>query len=721
MEPLALADGIKLLVVDDHPESLLALEKILRRLPIDIFTARSGTEALSLMLRHRFSLVIIDVQMPGMSGFEVADLMQNNHETMDIPIIFVTAFDKDEKYIFKGFQTGAVDYLFKPIEAEILAGKVKVFLDLKKKQEDLMEAMEDIKKLSLNNKLVLDSIDEGILGLDANGLVTFSNPAAARMIRYTVDEIDGMHVSIFIENYEENKNVMQNMHNDSSIIENDKGSCFLESTFRCKDGSQFPVEYSYSTIKDNGQNAHGNVLVFQDITRRKNVEQKLIRLANYDPLTGVANRVQFHSFLENVLLRSKRHSRMFAIIFLDLDNFKEVNDTQGHDVGDKILKTVADRLTGCIRADDLVSRLGGDEFAIILDDIVEQDMAAVVAEKIIQANSKLIIIDGIEYAITSSIGIVTFPDVGDNIENLIKAADTAMYEAKNSGKNKYQFFKLEMQERVVNLTNLKHDLVKAVDNDEFTVYYQAQISAETRKIIGAEALLRWNSPERGFVLPGEFVSITEEQGLIVPIGEKLIETVFNQVSEWVERKLVMKDFKISLNLSIRQLKEENFISTIEKYIISSGINPAYVELELTETVMMDDTVRTVQLLDELHKLGIKIGIDDFGTGYSSLSYLSRLTIETLKIDRFFVSNIGSSLNDETIIKATIGLAHSLGLKVTAEGVETEKQINFLIEQGCDLLQGYYYSKPLDVAEAENMFLNLSDNKITNIKSHRKLV
>ncbi len=706
----------KVLIVDDLPDNLIALEKVLNFLEADIYKASGGQEALALMLRHTFALVLMDVQMPDLDGFEVAELMKSYEETKDIPLIFITAINKEEKYIFKGYESGAVDYLFKPIEPDILMSKVKVFLNLNQKQTELCNALIDVKNLSRQNQQILNSVHEGILGLNITGTITFANPSACRMLMFSQEELIGRHIKSFLEenNIDSPLNNPEYLSNNVFFSSEQKENNEIDK-FCCRDGKRIPVEYSCSVMSDNDDDYRGHVLVFQDVTDRKLVEEKLIRLANFDSLTGIANRTYFHQHLQNTLSRAERHDRNIAVLFMDLDYFKEANDRLGHDGGDLILIEVADRLKNCLRTEDMLARLGGDEFAVILEGIAIPEDAAPIAQKIIDSLDNPYYIYDQEILISVSIGIATYPEVGKSPDALLKAADTAMYSAKEEGRKRYQYFIPDMQKRALTRSLLQKDLKVALNNNEFSVNYQILVSTETNKPVGVEQLLRWTHIERGNVSPTDFISVAEELGIIVSIGEWSLLKACNQIKQWRDNETIDENFIVSINLSARQLKEESLVPFVANAIKESGINPKQLEMELTETAIMDNPETAIKVLNNLHELGISIAIDDFGTGYSSLSYLTKLPVETLKIDRVFVKDIVHDVNDEVIIKATIAMAHNMGLKVIAEGVENTDQIKFLKENNCDVLQGFYFSKP---ESADKIAKKLSLNKE---KDYMKLV
>lgn len=440
---------------------------------------------------------------------------------------------------------------------------------------------------------------------------------------------------------------------------------------------------------------------------RKKAEEKILFLAYYDSLTSLPNRVLFKDRLNQTLLIAQRHQRILAILFLDLDNFKRINDTLGHPTGDELLKQVADRLSNYIRKSDsisrystdefsaVVARLGGDEFTILLTEIAQVHDTIKVAQRILDAIAQPFDIEGQEVFITASIGIAIYPIDGEDVDSLLKNCDTAMYHAKNEGRNNYKFYEQSLNKTALDILALENNLRKALDKQEFRVYYQPRIDIRTRNVVGFEALIRWRHSQKGIIPPSEFIPIAEETGLIIPIGEWVLNEACKQNKTW--QAAGFAPVFISVNLSGKQFKQQNLIKVIDHAMSEVRLDPKYLELEITESIIQD-TKSTAGILRELRNLGLKIAVDDFGTGYSSLSYLRRFPLDTLKIDRSFVKDIAKDPDSEAIVKAIIAMAHCLKLKVIAEGVETEEQLKFLSDEGCDEFQGYLISPPLPADE-----------------------
>jgi diguanylate cyclase (GGDEF)-like protein len=423
-------------------------------------------------------------------------------------------------------------------------------------------------------------------------------------------------------------------------------------------------------------------------------QERLHYLAHHDGLTGLPNRVLYLDRLNQMLNRAHRNGRLVGIMFLDLDRFKYINDTLGHDVGDLLLKAIAARLRTCVREGDTVARFGGDEFAVLLDDVTQAQDVSVVADKIVGAFTQVFNIDSHELFITPSIGISLYPNDGTSGAVLLKNADAAMYRAKDAGKNNYQFYSAELTTAAFERLTLENSLRHALARNEFVLHYQPQVDLATGRLIGLEALVRWQHPTFGLLAPAHFISVAEETGAIVPLGEWLTHQAMLQLKEWRDQGL--GDLRIAVNVSARQLSEPNFVDTIARLLKAAALPADALELEITESVLMKNADRTIEQLRALHDVGVRFAVDDFGTGYSSLSYLRRFPIHTLKIDKSFIRDLTDDSGDAEIVKTIIAMARGLKLSVVAEGVETREQLVFLQAQGCYAAQGYLIARPLSV-------------------------
>lgn len=685
----------KVLVVDDIEANLFAMQQVLKPLNnIEVITVSSGNEAIKVINEQELALVFLDVQMPVMDGFEVAEKIKTlTNFNKDLPIIFVTAINTEDKYVFNGYDSGAVDYISKPVNNDILLCKARAFIKLYENKKDLQHINKQLQILSSKNESILTHAGEGILVISSQGKIILANPASLKLLNVEEDHIVGKSINEILSNshnkpqtWEETVLYKCSINNSVYHIDN--------TLFKKFPSSEFPADYTFSPIHDDPDTA--GMIIFRDISIRKQAEEQLIKLARYDSLTGLANRSVFRDSLVRSMARAARQKKLVGVMFLDLDHFKEVNDKHGHTIGDQLLISVATRLQKCIRTNDMAARLGGDEFAVILDLISSSDNAANIAQKIIDTVGGEHELDGLSVYISPSIGITIYPGESETPEDIIKSADSAMYRAKEVGRNNYQFYDRKMYEKARERAHLENELKAATLRNDFVLYYQPQVSAETGQIFGLEALLRWPHYDFGMVSPAVFIPAAENTGLITSIGEWVLKTVCRQTEEWYKLGITNIDLTVALNVSTRQLRDGSFAQMVKEVMDASNLDPKQIEIEITESTIMDDPEMAIAELQKIHNLGVRIAMDDFGTGFSSLSYLNMLPIDTIKIDQSFVKDIGIDPKDEAIVKAIIGLAHTLGLKVIAEGVEEEYQVDFLQENNCDILQGYYYSRPVAV-------------------------
>lgn len=443
----------------------------------------------------------------------------------------------------------------------------------------------------------------------------------------------------------------------------------------------------------------GYVATYTDITERKQTEARMRHLAVHDVLTSLPNRTLFLDRLRQALLSARRFQRGVTVLFVDLDRFKDINDHFGHDVGDLMIQEMGQRLSRIIRDSDTAARLGGDEFAIIQTDVQNIEDTIVLAQRIIDELAQPFDCRGIRLHSTASVGITLFPEDGENPEQLVKNADMAMYAAKAEGRNNYRFFLPSMHERVKERKTIEEDLRNALEQDQLELYYQPKVDCRTERVVGAEALVRWNHPQRGLILPGEFISVAEECGLINRLGAWVLQRACKQTRAW--RDSLFSDFRIAVNLSPAQFQDAELVNSVTEIVKETSLPAGTLELEITESILMNNPEKAVSTLEELKELGVLIAIDDFGTGYSSLNYLKRFPVTSIKIDRSFVNDIHVDVDDKAIVDAVIGLGHSLNLEVVAEGVEEIEQLVYLQEKGCNFIQGYLFSKPLPASTFEN--------------------
>jgi diguanylate cyclase (GGDEF)-like protein len=468
-----------------------------------------------------------------------------------------------------------------------------------------------------------------------------------------------------------------------------------------RDGSETPIEDSAAPIHDRRGAVSGAVIVFRDVTAARALSLKMSHLAQHDGLTDLPNRILLNDRLGQAIAMALRHRTKLAVLYIDIDRFKHVNDSAGHTAGDRLLQSVAKRLLDCVRSSDTVSRQGGDEFAILLCDVASAKDAARAAEKMLLALGRPHRVDELELHVSASIGIAVYPDDGTTGEALLKGADAAMYRAKDCGRNNYQFFKTEMNRYVLAHHGLENDLHGALDRREFVLHYQPKVNLLTGAMTGVEALLRWRHPKHRLIRPSRFISIAENSGLIVPIGKWALEEACRQAKAWQVGGSAPAS--IAVNVSPVELRAKGFLAGVQRVLSETGLAPCHLELEITETFLMQGTIRTVMVLDELKKMGVRLALDDFGTGYSSLSFLKRFPIDTLKIDHSFVRDLVTDKDDAGIVSAVVDMGKNLNMRVVAEGVETLEQYAFLKRHHCPEAQGFYFSKPMSPTAIARLF------------------
>jgi len=552
--------------------------------------------------------------------------------------------------------------------------------------------------------VTLDSIGEAVLRTDVQGKVTYLNRKAEEMTGWRREDARGRPMADVFRLIESaggpagGNGVGSAMQEDQAAKETaDCTNCILVR----RDGFECGIERKVTPIQDQDGNVTGAVVAFHDVSAAQAKSLEMSHLAQHDALTDLPNRVLFNDRLTQAIALAERQGKQLAVMFVDLDHFKKINDSLGHDVGDKLLQSVAGRLIACVRRSDTVSRLGGDEFVVLLAQVEHAEDAAYSARKILRALAAPHIIDNKSLDINVSIGVSTYPTDGQDAEALMNRADNAMYEAKEHGRNNYQFFRHEMHARLAERQSLEADLRYALGRNEFLLHYQPKLSLHTGKITGMEALIRWQHPQRGTIYPAQFVSIAEECGLILPIGQWVLLEACKQAQAWRDSGLGV--VPVSVNVSAAEFGAKDFLSGVRAVLIATGVEPQHLELELTESVLMRDAEAAVVTLVKLKTMGVQLAIDDFGTGYSSFTYLRRFPSDALKLHQSFVQEITADPADAAIVSAMINLGRSLKQRVIAEGVETRPQLEFLQRHECGEGQGYYFSPPVVAEQAGKLF------------------
>lgn len=543
----------------------------------------------------------------------------------------------------------------------------------------------------------IEQSPSSVLICDRQWRIEFANQKFSQLTGYDAQSIIGKHPGALGENdldNRESRHLWQSIRLQVQRV----GVWQGEVNSVRKNGERFWEQLIVTPIKDGGGETTGYLILGEDISIRKRYEQQLLRQANYDILTGLPNRMLALDRLKLALAQARRENSQVGVMFLDLDNFKHINDTLGHDAGDNLLIEAARRISSCLRGTSTVARLGGDEFLVILPGLTGSDASSQVADRILKTFSPPYILNGQEVFVTTSIGISVFPTDSDNSGTLLQHADAAMYQAKHKGKSAYAHFAPEMTEVSHERLQMESRMRRALELNEFELYFQPIVDTDSGNLVAAEALLRWNNPSMGMVMPDRFIPLAEETGLIIPIGEWVLQEACRAAVTWKET--TGRDIGISVNVSPRQFRDPGFTSTVLNAVSSSGLNHNQLELEITERLILDNSIETAEILRQLDDAGVRLSVDDFGTGYSALSYLKSYPFDTLKIDKSFVQDVMKEAEDASLVRAIINMAHSLGLSVIAEGVEEEAQTHFLKQEGCDYSQGYFYSRPLPTEDFE---------------------
>jgi len=675
-----------LLLIDDDPHHAdVFIDALLNAIdgPFKGEWVTTLWEGIERLKKRDIWAVFVNLSLPDSQGLETLDEL-----FLAVPSVptLILAGSKDVAIALEALRHGAKDYLLEDhLDRDSFVRAIRNMAE-RQTATEMLSAEKERAQMTLN------SIGDAVLSTDNEGRITYLNAVAEKITGWTREEAAGKQVDdvfVIIDGstrapclnplktaLEQNRTVGLTPH------------CILIR----RDGAEFAIEDSAAPIHDQHGVTTGAVIVFHDVSVARAIEAEMSHLAQHDTLTKLPNRTLLQDRLSQAITTAGRNGTQIAVLFLDLDGFKHINDSLGHAIGDKLLQSVAKRLLASVRTSDTVSRIGGDEFVVLLSEVAHAGDAGVKAGKILAALNAPLEIDQHNLRVTASIGVTTYPEDGQETAMLIKNADLAMYQAKENGRNNYQFFEKDMNVRALERQSIEENLCFALDRGELVMHYQPKISLTTGEITGVEALIRWQHPERGLIGPLQFISVAEDCGLMLPIGNWVLRESCRQAKEWQDAGL--RPIEMAVNVSSVEFRNEDFLEGVRAILEETGLSPHYLGLELTESVLMQHAKFTVPVLKELKAMGVRLAIDDFGTGYSSLSYLRQFPIDTLKVDQSFVNGINADTDDATIINAVINMGSNLNHRVIAEGVETVEQVAFLQAHGCDEGQGYYFSRPV---------------------------
>ncbi len=702
------ADNARILLCDDDPRMLESLQTLLRLYDYAVETALGGQAAINKLSNYQYDLILLDLKMPHVNGHDVMSFMsQNNIDTMTIVVSGETSLDD----ISKALRHGAYDYLKKPYVPEELTATVNNAIRKKALEHSNRSMQARLNQSERLHRFIVNNSPDIIFILDSQGNFSFINSKINKLLHYPRNELIGKHISELVDDEDKSKASYFFGQSNNPHLGVQTTELILKPHASVKGKRHFEVSlWPIDRNEDQGNlkpskqyRIYGTA---RDISERMEAEAFINFQAYHDLLTRLPNRALFKDRLGVAITQAQRNNTLLAVMFIDLDRFKVINDSLGHTMGDRLLQAVSQRLLGCIRKGDTLSRFGGDEFTLLLPDVKNANAAIQIAEKILADIKQPFELSGHQLHIGASIGITIYPDSGDSMDALIKNADIAMYQVKKSGKDGYKLFSEEMHSISSERLMLEQDMRRAIKNDEFEICYQPQINTSTQDIVGVEALTRWNHPSFGRLGPAKFIPIAEDSRLIVEMDLFTLRKACREISYY--HKNGFPDLQLSVNLSPIIIEKDEYVTAILDILTEEQFPARLLELEITEGIIMDDRQDVIDKLLRLANSGIRLAIDDFGTGYSSLSYLHNFPIHTLKIDRSFIQAITSNGDEACIVNAIIAMAHGLKMEIVAEGVENKEQLDYLCSLNCTTVQGYLFGEATQLRNIVERFNNQTD-------------
>ncbi|MFK5893024.1 MAG: EAL domain-containing protein [Pseudomonadota bacterium] len=707
-----------ILVADDEPIMRTSLKELLKAYGYDCTLAEDGKHALTLLDKQKFDILLLDLMMPQIDGHQV--MVQAKEKFPDVDIIVVSG-DATFNNAANALRLGAKDFISKPYKPDDLIKCIRHIQETRNLKNKIHYMQQKILTSEQRYRFFINNSPDLIYMLDKKGRFTFINDRIMDFLGYEPEELIGKRFSniVYIDDLPQVNYIFSQHDQDPDIKQTMEFQLVPKppaETLHCFESETIAINKTMSGLSNEEQNVEqifsGIYGVARDVTQKKTYEKQISFQLNYDALTALPNRLLFKDRINYALSQAQRNNTRLAVLYMDMDRFKTINDSLGHPAGDKLLSTMAKRLSGCLRESDTLARIGGDEFLLLMPEIAETSDVDTLINKMKQVLVKPFSIEGNDIFASFSIGISLFPEDGSNTDTLIKHADMAMYQSKNQQKGSYQFFSKQLVSQFQPSLSIENGIRIAIRENQFEIYFQPQFNIHKQKISGVEALIRWNHPEKGMIMPDSFIPVAEETSLICDIGNWVLNASMQTFQKW-NHDSNLEHITLAINISSLQFAQDDFCDIVLKTIDKYQINPTQIELEITENVVLQDIQQVVSKFKQLGQYGIRFAIDDFGMGYSSLSYLQELPLNNLKIDRSFLSSIQSSTDSNSIISAIVSMAKEMNMEIVAEGVENEIQLDYIRNIGCPIVQGYFFAKPMPAEDARRLALSQINGSISH--------